>query len=43
MLGNTVAVEPEDPQWAADGVPYAAFFLDGFESGTTSGWSLTIP
>lgn len=43
VLGNTVAVEPEDPQWAAEGVPYLAFFFDGFESGNTTGWSVTIP
>lgn len=43
VLGSTSAVEPEDPHWATGGVPYLAFFFDGFESGTTTGWSVTNP
>jgi len=42
VLGSTTAVEPEDPSWTADAAPLA-FFYDGFESATTSAWSVTIP
>jgi hypothetical protein len=42
FLGNTAAVEPEDPQWTGLAAPLA-FFFDGFESGGTGAWSVTVP
>lgn len=43
VLGFTTAIEAEDPAWELQGVPFVAFFYDGFESGDTSGWAVTIP
>lgn len=43
VLGTTISIEPEDPVWEVGGVPFVAFFYDGFECNDTSGWSTTIP
>ncbi len=41
VLGPTTAAEPEDPLWTDQAAPLA-FFFDGFENGTTGGWSMTV-
>jgi hypothetical protein len=42
VLGTSDSGEPEDPLWTFDAPPLIGIFFDGFESGTTATWSLTV-
>ena len=42
VLGSTVVIESDDPQWTSQ-VPPVAFFFDGFESANTDAWSSVTP